>query len=159
MKTEVKYDILSMAKGKGQSALLELPRAKRKDRPKAAVVDELRKLHRSTVVQSEADMYAYTLAHPELCPPVGTIIQLRNEYGVKAKVTVDMVLRGLPGTILELLPAAEQPEHLRDPVFLEAQAKGAGRPGWTQWADTRAWKDWQKIHGRSTTPWLEEAEQ
>lgn len=151
-----RYDILNVAKSKGQPALIELPRISRKDQPRSRVRAELAKQRIQEVIDDEGKFYDYTLEHPELCPPVGTVFYIQNQYGVKAKLTVKMVFRGLPGTSFELLPMSEQPEHLRDSQILTEHIGRAGRPGWVQWADRDAWERYQRQQGRSLRPWEEE---
>lgn len=72
------------------------------------------------------------------------MLQIANEYGIRATLTVQIVFRGMPGTVFELLPLSQQPEHLRDEALLAMHTKDCGRPGWVQWADVFAWKLWQE---------------
>ena len=153
MKTEDRYDILNRAKNRGQGALLELPRVSRKDNPKSKLSDEICRQRRAKI-QEESNLYKYALAHPDLCPPVGTEFLLCNQYGIKAKVIVKMVLNGLPGTEFELLPLSEQPEHLRDRDMIAKHIRDQ-KLGFTCWADTRIWEMYQKQQCRQTNPWIE----
>ena len=150
-----RYDILNRAKQKGQPALIELPRVNLKDNPlrqrKLQIVEEHRR-----IIREDGEVYAYVKKHPELCPPVGTIFYLRNQYGVKAKLTVKMVFAGMPGTTRELFPASEQPEHLRDKAFPLPQTEGIRGPYWVQWADSDAWERYQQQQGKPLKPWLSE---
>lgn len=141
---QTKYDILTRMKQRGQNVLIELPRTQRKDRPHTHQIALVGKQHREAVAK-EGGFYDYAKEHPELCPPVGTVIQIRSQYGVRAKLTVTMILGGLPGTIFELLPLSEQPEHLRNEALLAKHVMDCGRPGWTSWADSHAWRLWQEI--------------
>lgn len=102
--------------------------------------------------------YDYALEHPELCPPVGTEFQVCNQYGVRAKIIVKTVIRGLPGTLEEILPASEQPEHLRDSQILAVHTKGLGQPGWVQWADVNTWNLYQQKMGRASMQIIEEVQ-
>lgn len=157
MRTEVKYDIFNIAKRRGQEALIELPRVGRKDNPSIRLkAKDLERIKRGENVKKEAEVYEYAREHPDLCPHVGTVIKIRNQYGVRAKLTVKMVLGGLPATEFELLPMSEQPERLQDSAILAKHAAGCGRPGWVQWADRDAWERYQQLQGRSLRPWEDE---
>lgn len=147
----MRHDILSRAKRKGQATLIELPSVRWKDNPLQRVKAKREETQeRITRVQSEGEMFEYTFEHPELCPPIGAVIFIVSPYGVKAKLTVKMVFRGLPGTSFELLPMSEQPEHLRDKKLLAIHTEGCGRPNWVQWADTDMWNRWQDITKQTT---------
>jgi len=153
MKTQAKYDILNRAKCKGQGILLELPSAPLKYRPRSKVKHELVKQHREEIVQGEGAFYDYTKEHPELCPPMGTVFYIKNQYGVKAKLTVKLVLNGLPGTEFELLPFSEQPKHLHNPLFLAEQIGGGHWSNWVNWPDGYAWELYQEQQGKPLKPW------
>lgn len=80
--------------------------------------------------------YPYAEKHPELCPPIGTVIRYRNKYGVVAIGTVRFVMNGLPGIERKPAPMEEQPPHLRDAELIAQHFKTAGmRLGWTMWPD------------------------
>lgn len=142
---EEHYDILNRAARRGQEPLLSLPRTARKDNPfrqaQIAAVAAKR-----AEIKKQGEIYTNAKAHPELCPPVGAAVYFRNSYGLKIKVTVAMVMNGLPGTITTLFPIEEQPEHLRDPELLAHYAKLEDiRSNWTRWPDENLWREWQKI--------------
>ncbi len=139
-----KYDIQNQAKVKGQGVLVELPRVSGKDNPLRVKRVEFFEKRRELVAEG-GKVFAYAKEHPELCPPMGTVLYMRNEYGVKAKLTVTFVSNGMPGTMAEILPIAEQPEHLRDEALLARHTAGIGRSGWTSWADEHAWRMWQDL--------------
>jgi hypothetical protein len=152
MKIAERYDILNRAKQKGQAALIELPRVSRKDNPLPRVkAGRLIAEKVKVEIKKEADFFTYAKEHPELCPPVGTEINIQNEYGVKVRLTVKWIGGGLPATLVEMCPILEQPEHLQDSEILRKQLAGAGRPGWIQWPDTHAWHLWQELTRHNAT--------
>ena len=109
---------------------------------------QLNSLIRGKEIQKEADLYEFANKHPELCPPIGASLVYISEYGVKKRVTVTMVLGGMPGTKEELLPLSEQPEHLqKSPELWAVQTASIRREKWSCWTDTDFYKDWQKIKG------------
>lgn len=109
---------------------------------------QIKGLLRGREIQKQADLFKFAKEHPESCPPVGASLIYTSEYGVKLKVTVTMVFRGLPGTTDELLPLAEQPEHLQgNPELLASHTVGIRRKGWTSHADVVFYKDWQRHKG------------
>ena len=140
-----KYDIQNQAKKKGQGVLVELPRISGKNNPLRVKRVMLVEKRRELIVE-DSKVWDYAKEHPELCPPVGTVMYMRNQYGVKAKKTVTMTFAGMPGTMVEVLPMVEQPEHLREEALLARHTAGIGRPNWTSWADDHAWRMWQEIN-------------
>lgn len=139
------YDIINRAARKGQPALLSLPRVALKDNPRRQLGKIIADERRAKIVEQGA-IYKIARESPELCPPIGTSIFFKNEYGLKIRVTVKMILNGLPGTVTELFPIEDQPEHLRDPDLLKHYEQLYQiRPNWTRWADESAWYAWQEI--------------
>ena len=94
-------------------------------------------------IAKEREFYQYAKSHPEICPPVGYEMHLQNAYGVHIKLIVQMVLNGLPGTEVKVLPLSEQPEHLRDETILSAHIKE--KLGFTCWPDIDCWAKYQKL--------------
>ena len=134
----------AVMKNEKQGVLLEVQKLPNKDNPKYLEFDARVEAYRENL---KGKIYDFALEHPELCPPIGTVFYLQNEYGVKAKLTVKMVLRGLPGTEAELLPMTEQLEHLRDSDILAEHMQELGQPGFTHWANTFTWELWQRRNG------------
>ena len=138
-----KWDYFLSQEQKGQYILLEADKCRSARRQRARAF--LRQCREETLPLEEK-MYAFADEHPELCPPVGSYLYYRSQYGVKIKVTVKVIIHDKPGTQVEILPMSEQPEYLRQPELLAQHTRGL-RPSWVRWADMGFYEDWNKLKG------------